>query len=210
MLKILLCCGTDPKTQQDCPLQVWLQVKCIDAVTILKLNRLTSTFVFLKWTPLETTTGEPGIKPVQYVALGLLAWSKAVCWTVNLKLNIHIIAYFDNEVKQYFTGCTFWRLLYHWATEARSSWLDLNQWPNGFSKVCWTQPKVWCAWRDLNPQNPVSKTGTYANSVTSALLERAKGFEPSTFCLEGRSSTTELHPHKWCSEKDSNPQPLVS
>lgn len=26
------------------------------------------------------------------------------------------------------------------------------------------------------------------------VLERATGFEPATACLEGRSSTTELHP----------------
>lgn len=36
---------------------------------------------------------------------------------------------------------------------------------------------IWCAWRDLNPQNSVSKTDTYANSVTSALVERDKRLE---------------------------------
>ncbi len=43
---------------------------------------------------------------------------------------------------------------------------------------------------------------TLAPGVRS--LERAMGFEPTTLCLEGRSSTTELRPRRWWAEQDSN------
>ena len=43
----------------------------------------------------------------------------------------------------------------------------------------------WCPRRDLNPQNPDSKSGTYADSVTEAKLVLPTGLEPArTFAHE--------------------------
>ena len=39
------------------------------------------------------------------------------------------------------------------------------------ASASWTTRAIysWCAWQDLNLQDPVSKTGMYTNSITSAL-----------------------------------------
>lgn len=43
---------------------------------------------------------------------------------------------------------------------------------------------------------PKKQQAPETGSGTCFELERAMGFEPTTSCLEGRNSTTELHPRR--------------
>ena len=47
-------------------------------------------------------------------------------------------------------------------------------------------------------------SGNYNRAFSVFLLERTAGFEPVTFCLEGRCSTAELRPHVEYHRKDLN------
>lgn len=47
---------------------------------------------------------------------------------------------------------------------------------------------------DLNHHYGSFKPPASTDWANPAMLERGTGFEPATFCLEGRRSTTELHP----------------
>ena len=54
---------------------------------------------------------------------------------------------------------------------------------------------------------PAAQGRGYANEppeLASEVLEREKGFEPSTLALARRCSTPEPHPHIWWSETESN------
>ena len=52
---------------------------------------------------------------------------------------------------------------------------------------------IWGEGRDLNPRQPVPQTGALPTELPSPLMVSVDGFEPSTYALSGRCSTTELY-----------------
>ena len=57
------------------------------------------------------------------------------------------------------------------------------------------EPQEW-AHLDSNQGLPGYEPGALTAELWAPMEERATGFEPATACLEGRGSTTELHPRK--------------
>ena len=61
----------------------------------------------------------------------------------------------------------------------------------GFADPCLT---TWLRRRWLGRKSPAAACNASISDRRSR-SERAMGFEPTTFCLASRRSTTELHPH---------------